>query len=280
MNKEGLLARAEASLVQVEQFSGKFESRTEAFEDLPEAVTTLDALRSLLRRPNKSRIVLPEGKVLVGKPNTENATKTILPEISVPEKSLVLVTGSPASGKTILGVQFLMEGRKQNESVVYISFEERKENFFKYMAKFGWDLDTAERTGSFAFVRYEPESVARFLEDAPALGKHYSRVCIDSLTALTVLCKDEMTARETLASVNAAIKSWHATTMVIAEETPQAGKSMVTLESDASIALYSLRDGLVRQRISHVSAGKQNALVPFSIGNDGLSFAFDEAIRN
>lgn len=280
MNKEGLLARAEAMLVPVTPFAGTFESRTEALEDLPEATTKLDTFRSLLKRPNKSRIVLPEGAVIVGKAVDAEQKRTILPNIAVPEQSIVLVTGSPASGKSILGMQFLMEGIKQNESVVYITFEERKENFFKYMSKFGWNLEQAEQAGTFTFVRYAPETIHRFLEDAPALGKHFSRVCIDSLTALAVLCKDELGAREAIGSLNEAMKSWHATTMVLAEETRTPSKSMIALETDASIALYSTRTGLVRQRVSHIATGRTNSIVPFSIGEDGIVFNFDEAIRS
>lgn len=280
MNKEGLLARAEAMLVPVTPFAGTFESRTEALEDLPEVTKNLGQFRFLLKRPNKSRIVLPEGNVIVGKAAEAEQKRTILPNVSVSEQSTILVTGSPASGKSILGMQFLMEGIKQNESVVYITFEERKDNFFKYMAKFGWNLEQAEQAGTFTFVRYSPETIQRFLEDAPALGKHFSRVCIDSLTALAVLCKDELAAREAIERLNAVMRPWHATTMLLAEETRTPGKSMVALDVDASIALYSTRMGLVRQRVCHLALGSDNLIVPFTLGDAGLCFSFDEAIRN
>ena len=58
-----------------------------------------------------------------------------------PEKSLVLLSGDPGSGKTIMCLQFLYEGAtKYNEKGVFISLEAPKETLVKTADQFGWDF--------------------------------------------------------------------------------------------------------------------------------------------
>ncbi len=59
-----------------------------------------------------------------------------------------LIKGGPGSGKTIFGLQFLIEGVKRGEKVVYISFDETKEEVKRQAKNFGWDIDK----GNFHFV--------------------------------------------------------------------------------------------------------------------------------
>jgi circadian clock protein KaiC len=54
---------------------------------------------------------------------------------------LYLVEGTPGSGKTTLALQFLLEGVKQREKVLYITLSE-SENELRLVAKrHGWSLD-------------------------------------------------------------------------------------------------------------------------------------------
>ena len=58
-----------------------------------------------------------------------------------------------------------MEGIKQGEPGLYITFEEKKEEFYKNMLDFGWDLEKEEKTGKFIFLEYSPEKVKTMLEE-------------------------------------------------------------------------------------------------------------------
>jgi circadian clock protein KaiC len=52
-----------------------------------------------------------------------------------------LVCGQPGSGKTLLGIEFIVNGiKKFNEPGVIISFEERTEDLIDNVASLGWDL--------------------------------------------------------------------------------------------------------------------------------------------
>jgi circadian clock protein KaiC len=54
---------------------------------------------------------------------------------------LYLVEGVPGSGKTTLAVQFLLEGVRQGEPVLYVTLSESEEELRAVAASHGWNLD-------------------------------------------------------------------------------------------------------------------------------------------
>lgn len=54
---------------------------------------------------------------------------------------LYLIEGVPGSGKTTLALQFLMEGVRQNEPVLYVTLSESEEEIQEVAASHGWTLD-------------------------------------------------------------------------------------------------------------------------------------------
>ena len=166
------------------------------------------------------------------------------------KNSSVLVCGGGGSGKTIFGVQFLMEGiAKHNEVGIYISFEENKEKFFRHMKGFGWDLKTLNDQHKFIFVKYSPQEILKIVkEGGEEIGKltkdiNAKRIVIDSLSAYTVLFDTEAKQREMLVALFEMIAGWDATCIVIAEEDqyPERHKSSIMgFMADAIILLYSI----------------------------------------
>ncbi len=63
-----------------------------------------------------------------------------LVEGGIPEGFVVVVTGTPGTGKTIFSMQFLMEGLNNNEKCIFFSFEENVEQLVKQSIRFGWDV--------------------------------------------------------------------------------------------------------------------------------------------
>ena len=57
----------------------------------------------------------------------------------IPHKNY-LISGEPGTGKTILGVQFLLEGIQRGEAGLYVSLNERVENLKDNLKSFPWDL--------------------------------------------------------------------------------------------------------------------------------------------
>jgi circadian clock protein KaiC len=58
----------------------------------------------------------------------------------LPKNRLYLMQGEPGTGKTTLAFQFLIEGIKQGESCLYISFSESREELESVAVSHGWDI--------------------------------------------------------------------------------------------------------------------------------------------
>lgn len=56
-------------------------------------------------------------------------------------KRIHLIEGEPGAGKTTLGLQFLLEGRKENERCLYITLSESKEELLHVARSHQWSLD-------------------------------------------------------------------------------------------------------------------------------------------
>jgi circadian clock protein KaiC len=59
----------------------------------------------------------------------------------------VLVTGPPGTGKTTLGLQFLINGARRDEPGVFVTIEESPEKIAADALNFGWDLRQLEADG-------------------------------------------------------------------------------------------------------------------------------------
>ena len=59
----------------------------------------------------------------------------------LPRNRLYLLEGEPGAGKTTLALQFLFEGARQGESVLYITLSESKEELQGVAESHGWSLD-------------------------------------------------------------------------------------------------------------------------------------------
>src|SRR5689334_8867616 len=54
---------------------------------------------------------------------------------------LYLVEGDPGSGKTTLAMQFLLDGARRGEQVLYVTLSETKEELVGVALSHGWDLE-------------------------------------------------------------------------------------------------------------------------------------------
>ncbi|MFH1917172.1 MAG: ATPase domain-containing protein [Nanoarchaeota archaeon] len=208
------------------------------------------------------------------------------------KNSAILVSGSGGTGKTIFALQFLMAGIRQNETGVYISFEETKEKFFRHMYSLGWDLGELERKGLIVFIKYNPEKIADIVREGgrdigEAIRKlNGKRVVIDSLSAYTALFEREAEQRRMLVDLFSMISSWDCTTVVTAEEdqSPFVYRSSVMgFMADAIILLYNIiKDNKTMIRAMQVAKMRgTNHLVgvfPFVIEQKGIDAYPDQVI--
>ncbi|MFH1470599.1 MAG: ATPase domain-containing protein [Candidatus Micrarchaeota archaeon] len=124
-------------------------------------------------------------------------------EGGIPKGSVVLISGSPGTGKTIFALQFLVEGAKNSEKALYVSFEENKQSITDQARQFGWDLEKLEKSGKLKIVCFNmpKTNVVNVNAEMEKMAKTFKpdRVVVDSLSVLLVYL--EMSSRFELASL-------------------------------------------------------------------------------
>jgi len=102
--------------------------------------------------------------------------------------ALVMITGATGTGKTLIGLQFVVAGIDAGERVLYLSFEESQWQLERNAAAWGMDLKTPERAGLLQIASRYPARVG--LEDLLVELKHTvetfepTRLVLDSITAI------------------------------------------------------------------------------------------------
>lgn len=102
----------------------------------------------------------------------------------------VLVCGSPGTGKTIFGLQFLYNGvREECENGLFVSVEDHPEKLKFYASEFGWDLDKMQKEKKLEFLKIPIDQRGYMIVDSIAERAktiHAKRIVVDSLSALSI----------------------------------------------------------------------------------------------
>lgn len=173
-------------------------------------------------------------------------------------KSINLVEGGSGSGKTIFAMQYLIEGLKKGESVLYVTFEEKKESFYENMKKLGWDLEKAENSNKFIFLEYSPEKIKMMLDEGGGsieslvLRHKVKRLVIDSITSFNLLFDTDLEKRGANMGLFDIIRKWECTTLLTVQHDPTEEEdenvSLLEFETDGTIRLYFQKIKDKRQR--------------------------------
>ncbi len=156
----------------------------------------------------------------------------------LPKNRTTLLSGTAGCGKTVLAVQFLAEAvLHQNESGVFVTFEEPPEDIRKNMFSFGWNSAEWEAAGKWAFVDGSPE----ICDEAAVIGQFdlgallariehaviqtgAKRVSMDSLGAVFTQFTDNATVRRELFRISAALKKMNVTSLMTSERIEEYGE--------------------------------------------------------
>ncbi len=208
----------------------------------------------------------------------------------LPRGRPTLICGDAGSGKTILGMQFLVRGiTEYNESGVFITFEENAQDLAINMASMGVDVGRlcAENKLAIDWVRLNSAEIEEageydleglFIRIQCAVERVQARrIVLDSIEALFSTLRDQTTLRSELQRLFGWLKDRQLTAIVTGER----GDGRLTrhgLEEYVADCVISLDHEVVNQvSTRHVRVVKYRGSVhganqyPFLIGKNGFS---------
>ncbi|HET7376737.1 MAG TPA: ATPase domain-containing protein [Anaerolineae bacterium] len=171
-----------------------------------------------------------------------------------------LVRGAPGTGKTLLGLQFLVQGTLQKEPGLLISFEEFPHSLHNDAESLGWNLHALEEQGLLHLYFTSPQVLLDSLSSPDSSlaelfrEKGIRRVLVDSVTHFTRVTNDPLELRDIYNSVVNALKREGATSILLAEE--GRGESPVTERGQLSFVV----DTLILLRYVEIESAIQRAI--------------------
>jgi KaiC/GvpD/RAD55 family RecA-like ATPase len=232
-----------------------------------------------------------------------------------PKARMILIVGSPGSGKTILALQFLRAGALKGERSIYVTFDERPEQVKENMSAFSWDLDRLEEEGKIMFVDATPfrrmktaatsghegrtglfvsetlpeitlralvETVRRLAEE-----EDVTRLVIDPITSLSVRYQSPIKRRRAMLMLFDALSSTGATCLVTSELRTSMLARRFQLEEYLSQGVVLMRTGIREGNVVRaVQVEKMRGIAhdtqlrPYTIGQNGIEvFAKDKVFK-
>jgi len=115
--------------------------------------------------------------------------------------SICAIIGTYGTGKTTFSLQFIWEGIKKGEHIIYISLEEREERIIEYMQQKGWDVKPFMNKSLFV-IKLDPTDFNlannRIKNELPRLIKQVNahRVVIDPISLFEDLFDSDSVRRQ------------------------------------------------------------------------------------
>jgi circadian clock protein KaiC len=232
----------------------------------------------------------------------------------IPKNAVVLISGGAGSGKTVMGLQFLVKGAMDyGEKGVYITFEETREDLIGQAAQFGWDLAKLENEGKLkimtftpskhhlSFVNFQLDEVintfkpTRLVYDSISTIGVYAEILADveTLTSLGLKKEDiaielspDTITRRAVMDIMSRIKSYQLTSLVISELPKQSNflsrDTVSEFVADGIIVLHCLERKEKKIRAIEVLKMRRTQhsmdLIPMLMGDKGIDVLTEEKV--
>lgn len=148
----------------------------------------------------------------------------VLMDGGYPQGSTIVVEGAPGTGKTTLGMQFLVHGAMNDgEAGIYITFEEFPDQLYSDMLAFGWNLRKLEAVGSLRVVSMSPDAFLEQIIDPGGMVERLireldcRRIVIDSISLFRYGAADEQDHRRMLYRLRNILRKLGLTSLLIKE---------------------------------------------------------------
>jgi circadian clock protein KaiC len=184
----------------------------------------------------------------------------------LPQGHLYLVEGDPGTGKTTLALQFLLDGIRQGEGVIYVTLSESRKELEEVALSHGWSTDSLtifemvpadeDLRPEAQYTVFHPsevelaDTITAILEQVDATQPQ--RVVFDSLSELRMLARDPLRYRRQILALKRHFAGRNCTVLLLDDRTAE-GQHDLQLQSIAHgvIMMQSLeRDfGIKRRRL-------------------------------
>ncbi len=173
--------------------------------------------------------------------------------------SSILVTGSSGAGKSILSLQFILEGLKNGGKGIFVSFEESRDQIIRNAKGFTWDLESYEKSDNLKIITAYPEQ--KYLEE------HINTIrdevetfkpnilVIDSLSSLGNVFQ-ESTIRDFVSRLNGFLKENLVTTIYTHATATLLGANQIT---DAHLS--TITDQIIMLRYVEIESELRHAVL-------------------
>jgi len=181
-------------------------------------------------------------------------------------RRIYLIEGEPGAGKTTAGLQFLNEGVRQGETVVYITLAENREELAAVAASHGWTLDgifvhevlpdenLLAGTGQYSMFHPSEVELADTLKALLGIveERQPTRVVLDSLSELQLLAESPLRYRRQVLALKQFFSKRNCTVILLDDRTASAaGDLQVRSIAHGVIQLdHAVKDyGVERRRL-------------------------------
>jgi circadian clock protein KaiC len=185
----------------------------------------------------------------------------------LPSGRLYLLEGEPGSGKTTLGLQFLLEGARRGERVLYVTLSETRDEIEAVAASHGWSLESLElfelamaaevlgeaREQSILHPwEMELGATVRLIQEKVAAASP-SRIVFDSLSEMRLLSQNPLRYRRQVLAMKQFFSGRKSTVVLIDDLTAERGQRDSHLHSlchgVVTLERTTLQFGAARRRL-------------------------------
>lgn len=196
----------------------------------------------------------------------------------------ILVCGSYGTGKSTMGLQFLVDGAKKGESGLFITFESEPEQVQEAGESYGWDIGGLVEGKKLKIIRVAPIELLNLVragygqvgDIVKSMG--IQRLVVDSISSLEMLGKDDYERRKNILEFVGWLKKHGCTAMLTMDCEPGAdfGSKFGIAESlvDSIIVLYHPKEKKRRTRALEILKMREtkhtDRLLGFKITDRGI----------
>jgi circadian clock protein KaiC len=170
------------------------------------------------------------------------------------ELSATLIAGNTGTGKTLFGLNFVVEGAKNGEPGIISTFEDSPAELRRYASSLGLELEELEKQGLIRII-YTPPSEINACRHTIELRNYIQemgakRVLLDDISGFDYVFDTQIAKREHIANLIRLFKNMSVTSMFISGNMA-AGSNILQTE----IPVSSLADVLIL--LKHMDIGKE-----------------------